>query len=487
MKYTKLIFAGMFMALLCASSGWAELSSKAKKAEKLSAAGNYTEAMEIYKGLMAKNPQKDADLVKEGREGMAACLLLQAKDALAAKKFDDAKALCLTVVKEYKDAPSALEAANVLVAAQLGVSDELDGDGKYDDSVAQCKEVKALLAPGTAGIADLDRMIVNTYMKWGAELVKQQKHEEAQALYEKIATEFAASVDISALAKKNASQCAYALGVCFRTAKQPDKAIAAYRNVTEKYKDTPFASAAFADMYIIYMERNDRENALNAIKQATSLEPGNTDYLFKEVDLLADMGKTDEAQKYAVSLLSMLQEEAQRAYLNKDVWQYKVGKTQLILNNFPEATVEFEKALARNPSSLDAKRGLATAQFNDKNFAGALVTYDALLSQYAVVFTDADQKAASDKNSEELAKKVEDLRKEIAYFHFQKGLSLEQLGDYDKALSECRLGLEGVPTKEAAAALKRIQGQAGKKAETKPAEIKPVETKPVDAKPSENK
>ena len=376
------------------------------------------------------------------------------------------------MIKEYKDTPFAKPAALLLITAQLVIAEELASESNFEDSIKQCKEVKALVSDNAEGLAALDREIVDTYMKWGADLVKQKKNEEAQALYEKIASDFAASADISALAKKNASKCSYVLGVCFRMNKEQDKAFAAYRAVTEKYKDTPFAPAAFSDMYIMYMDQNDNVNALNAIKHATELEPGNSDYLFKEVVLLADMGKTEEAQKAAFPLLAMLQEEAQRAYQNKDVWQYKTGKVQLILNNFTEAVVEFEKALARNPSSLEAKQGLALAQFSDKNFAGALVTYEALIAQFSAMFSDANQKASSDKDSVELLKKAEDLRKEIAYFHFQKGLCLEQLGDYDKAVVECRLGLEGVSTKDAALALKRIQGEAQKKAELKPVEAK---------------
>ena len=468
MKHSKYLLAAIAALLVCSPTAWAELSSKAKKAEKLCAVGNLPEAMEIYKGLMAKNPQKDGDLVKEGREGMAVCLVAQGKAALTAKKPDEAKAAFLTVVKEYKDTQLFKDASKYLVTAQLDLSSQLEADGKFEECAAQGKEVKALVSPQTEGYDALNKMIADASMKWGEDLEKQQKNEEAQAVFEKIATDFADNVDISATSKRNASRCAYALGVCFRLSKQTDKAITAYQAVTIRYKDTPVAAAAFADMYVIYMDQNDQVSALNAIKQAVMIQPGNSDYLFKEVDLLADMGKTEEAQKNATPLLAMLQDDAQRAYAHKDVLQYKLGKTQLILNNYTEAAVEFDKALARNPSMLEAKRGLAGAQFNDKNFSGALISYDALLNQYAAAFTDASQKAGTDKESPELAKKVEELRKEIAYFHYQKGLCLEQLGDYDKALTECRLGLEGVPTKEAAVTLKRIQGEAQKKAEQIP-------------------
>jgi tetratricopeptide (TPR) repeat protein len=468
MKYLKCLLAVVTAVSLCFMPAWAELSSRAKKAEKLCNLGNLPEAMEIYKSLMSKNPQKDADLVKEGREGMAVCLVAQGKAALTAQKPDEAKAAFLTVVKEYKDTLVFKDASKYLIDAQLALSTQLETDGKFEECAAQGRDVKALVSPQTEGYAALNKMIADASMKWGEGLAKQQKNEEAQAVFEQIATEFADNVDVAASSKRNASQCAYALGVCFRLSKKTDKAITAYQAVTVRYKNTPVAAAAYADLYDIYVDQNDQVSALDAIKQAVAGQPGNSDYLFKEVSLLADMGKTEEAQKYAAGLLSMLQDEVERAYTNKDVLQYKLGATQLILNNYSEAAVEFDKALARNPSLLEAKRGLASAQFNDKNFTGALTTYDALLNQYAAAFADATQKLAADKESPELAKKAEQLRKEIAFFHYQKSLCLEQLGDYDKALSECRLGLEGVPTKEAAVTLKRIQGAAQKKAEQIP-------------------
>jgi tetratricopeptide (TPR) repeat protein len=399
---------------------------------------------------------------------MAACLVLQAKAALTTKKFEDAKAACVEVVKAYKDTAAFKDASKYLIGAQLEISAQLMASGKFDECAAQCRAVKALVPPGSEGMPALNHMIVDASMKLGEDLIKQQKHEDAQLLFENIAAEFADIADISAVAKQNASKCSYALGLCFRLSKQRDKAFAAYQNVTVKYKDTPVAAAAYSDLYIMYKEQNDNTNALNAIKQAVTLEPANSDFLFKEVELLADMGKTEDAQKNASVLLALLQDEVQRTYLNKEIAQYRMGEAQLILGNFTEAVVEFDKALARNPSMLDAKRGLALAQFNDKNFSGALVTYDALLNQYSPIFSDASQKASADQASTELAKKVEELRKEMAFFHFQKGLALEQLGEYDKALSECRLGLEGVSTKDAAVTLKRIQGVAQKKAESVP-------------------
>ena len=111
---------------------------------------------------------------------------------------------------------------------------------------------------------------------------------------------------------------------------------------------------------------------------------------------------------------------------------------------------------------VEAKKSLANAQFNNKNFEGAITTYDMLIKQYSSDFDALNEKASKD-TSIELAKQLEGLRKNIAYFHYQKGLSYEQLKDFEKAQAECRLGFEGVSTQEAADTLRRIQAAEQKK------------------------
>src|SRR3989339_734414 len=80
------------ISIMCAHQPlFAELSSKAKKAEKLIAAGNIIGAKAIYTELMAKDKVKNADLVKEGREGYAKLQMTLGKEALKYKRFDESE------------------------------------------------------------------------------------------------------------------------------------------------------------------------------------------------------------------------------------------------------------------------------------------------------------------------------------------------------------------------------------------------------------
>jgi tetratricopeptide (TPR) repeat protein len=442
--------------VLSSNFAFAELSSKAKKAEKLASSGRVPEAVEIYKELMSKDPKKNADLVKEGREGMAACLLRGVKESIAAKKYEEAKSGSDNILTNFKETPAAQEAAKYIVTAELETSKVLIDAKKYDACILELKTIKDKIPAGNdAVLADLNKILSKLsadLLKMAQDNIKQAKCDEAMA---NLTLALASSVE-----KEGSAQCKYAMGVCFRLTKQTDKAVSAYQEVVTNFTGTTAVAPAFADLYLLDLQLDNKQDALNAIKQAVSTDPSNSDYLFKEAKLLYDLGKNDDAQKIAKKLIPMLQAEIEKTYLGKENLQYKLGMSKLILGNFTEAAVEFDKALTRNPDMLEAKKSLALAQFNDKNYTGAVTTYDSLIKQVTSLFDDANDKASKEKDSNDLAKKVEDLRKDIAFFHYQKGLSYEQLKDLDKAQAECRLGFEGVSTEEAAATLKRIQSQA---------------------------
>lgn len=468
---------------LVSNFAFAELSSKAKKAEKLIESGKVTEALEIYKELMSKDPQKNADLVKEGKDGMANCLLIGVKASYNQKKYEEAKAGAENIISTYKDTPSINETAKYLVMSQIELARDLIDDKKYDECIAQLKSTKEKIPAGSMQLlSDINGMLSkmsSDLLKIAQDSIKQEKCEDAMR---NLNSALASSVD-----KEGSASCKYLMGVCFKLTKQIDKAIASYQEVISSYTGTTSVAPAYADLYIINIMLGNKEDALTDIKQAVSLAPANSDYLFKETELLYELNKTDDAQKIAKKLIPILQSEIEKTYMNKERMQYKLGQSKLILGNYTEAVVEFEKALTRNPNMLDAKKSLASAKFNDKNYSGAVTTYDDLIKQVSTDFDEANDKALKNKDSVELAKTVEDLRRDIAFFHFQKGLCYEQLADYDKAVSECTLGFEGVSTQEAATALKRIQAAAhtAPQEKTEP-EPKPIKLdKPVESEPQE--
>jgi tetratricopeptide (TPR) repeat protein len=128
------------------------------------------------------------------------------------------------------------------------------------------------------------------------------------------------------------------------------------------------------------------------------------------------------------------------------------------IGNYSEAAIELDKAVIRDPNFAEARRSLAIAQFNEKAFAEACSNYDVLIKQSSAEFDVLrDSISRNSTTSQDDAQKLEQLRSVIAYYHFVKGLNLEQIGEFEKAEQECRLGLEGVTTKEAATTMKRIQ------------------------------
>ena len=526
------------LLVLSPLAGFAELSSKAKRAEKLVTGGNIAGAMEIYKELIDRNAKNPA-LLKEGQEGMARCLVLQAKAATEKKQFADAKTAAETVLTAYPDTAAVKDARQLFVGAQVELGKELIAEGKYDDCMTQSKEALEKVSPDPESVAALGGVmgtclyeqgkkvfedkrfqeaaekfvavikdyaqseklndakadLAETLYQLGLTAQDQKNFKDALAAFQKVLKDFADQAAVVAKTKQAmekagtelfkvaddaiksqkfdeafktletalaastddafTARCKYTMAVCLRAAKQDDKALALYQEVAANYKNTPSAAAACADMYDLYLKQDNKKEALNAIQQAVALAPDNSDYLFKEAELLKELGNQETAQKAYSKLLGMLQNDIQKTYVGKEELQYKLGKTYLSLGSYAEASVEFDKALNRNSAMTPARIGLASAQFNDKNFSGASSTYAALIKQLSSEFEEFQKNA--DKNSADAMKKMEDFRKQIAYFHYQNGLACEQLGDYNKALEECRLGLEGVSTQEAAATLKRIQ------------------------------
>ncbi len=429
----------------------AELSSKAKKAEKLAAAGKVEDAKQIYKELMEKDPAREPALVKEGREGMAALTLSQAKLTLDAGDFAAARDKAQAVLNEFHDTPSAGPAAKLMVAAQLQLSQDLIEAKKYGDVIAQAKDMKKLLAGNESLGAEIDKMLSKLsadLLAAGEEGVALGKYEAAQRLLD-----FAWSASVSLA---DTARCRYAQAKGLRLSGQSDKAVPIYKDVASNYTGSPVVVDAHLDLTLIYQQQGNNAEALNSIKQAVALAPNNSDILFKEAQIYAALGKTEEAKKDATKAIELLQVEISKTFLNKEALQAKLGHAHLMLGHFTEASVEFEKALTRNPNMFDVRKGLALAQFHDKNFQSAIDSYDSLIKIVTADFNAAQDALEKDASSADKAKRVEELRKDIAYFHFQKGLSYEGLGDYETALRECRVGLEGVSTQEAAAAQKRI-------------------------------
>ena len=524
---------------------FAEMSSKAKKAEKLAGSGKIEEALEIYRELMEKDPQKNPELIKEGRAGVASCLVIKLKGLYDGKKYGEAKTAADNIIREYKETPSVKEAAKYLVSSQIELSRALVEAKKYDQCVTQSKAVLDKTPEGTEGIEELggilggalyaqgrnalddgdfanaiskfesvvkdysqtDKLeqsredLSEAYLKLGALFTQQKNYIEAIGVFDKLMAGFSDAPEVILEAKKGMAkvllaqadedivakkyedaiknlnsalgvstekqgeaQCKYALGMCLGKVHQHEKAITEYKDVIANYPGTDYVSASYADLYAVYLELDYKEQALDNIEHAVQSAPGNSDYLFKQMQLQYDLNKTQEAQSSAQKLLDILPQEIAKTYTNRETLQFRMGQSYLVLGKFTEAIVEFEKALSRNPDMLETKKSLAFAMFNDKDYKDALGIYESLIKYYSAGF-NALGDASAKQGDTDLEKRKENMLKDIAYFHFREGLCYEQLAQYDKALAECKKGLEGVSTQEAAEAIKRIDAKAAQKSE----------------------
>ncbi len=466
------IIASVVTLCLGASVCLAELSTPARKAERLIGKGNIDEAMALYKELTEKYAGKNPALVKEGTDGLAKCLVIKAKESMKKKDYADAKAKAEQAIASYGEAPSLKDAQAALVAAQVEISSPIAAAGRYAECVEQGKAAQAKAAADTEGIERL-KTIIGTCLYAQAEIpLKDKKYADAAPILESIVKDYP-QIEKIAEARTALAAALTANGTAAMNQNRADEAAASFLRVTKDFPENAEASAAaYNGLAALSLKAGKQQEALSNSREASKLEPDNTEYLFQYAGILYDSGETDTAKTTYTALLGLLQDELPKTYVNKEELQYKLGQTYLRLGKYTEAAVEFDKALTRNPLMIDARAGLAKAQFSDKNYAGATQSYNQLISQLSAEFEKTKAKLAGDRDSIEIAKRLEDIRRQIAVFHYQNGLTFEQTGDYAKAIDECRLGFEGVSTQEAALTLKRLQAAAQKKAPGKAPEEK---------------
>ena len=518
------MFVSAVMILACQCPVWAELSSKSKKAEKLITEGNIPGATEIYKELMAKDPVKNAALVKEGREGYAKMQLGLEKESLKYKRYDEVEKFVKEIITDYKETPSAKDAYQDMVTMRVGSGEKLFDDAKYDACMSLMNDTKKAVPADTEGLKGVTELSGKALLAAASAANKTKDNEKALAYIAMLnkleltadspltakSAELSASIGKELLAAaesdiasakydgalKNielalttskdadfAAQAKYDTGLANRLNGQADKAAVSYQDVLDNHKASVFAPLAAYDLYLINLDKGSKTEALSDITAAADLKPENVDYQMIRAKLLSDTGGQDEAKKIYTGLIDKLQGQIDKAYTGKEKLQYNLGEVYMKLESYPEAAIELDKAVSRDPSFTAARKSLAMAQFKEKSFAPAQQNYDILIKAASA---DYDKmKTASSKASEPSAmesQKLEQQRILVAYYHFQNGLCWEQLRDYVKAEQECRLGLEGVPTKEAAATMKRIQQAAADKQALQPAQAAPApSTAPVQA------
>ncbi len=283
MEKIYLLLVSAIIILACQHAAFAELSSKAKKAEKLISEGNIQGATEIYRDLMAKDPKKNANLVKEGREGFAKMELGLEKVALKNKHYDDAEKYIVEITTGYKDTASVKPAYQDLVVMRLDMGNKLLDGGKYDacvtlmgktlktvpadtDGVKDLAELsgKALVTASAAANKALDNQKALDYLtefgkaglpaddpltlrsvEISSTIAKEQltlaESDTAAAKYDTVLKD----IGIALAASKDeavAAQAGYDTGVAYRLSGQAEKAAASYKDVLLNHKTSDYAA-----------------------------------------------------------------------------------------------------------------------------------------------------------------------------------------------------------------------------------------------------
>ena len=377
------MFVSAVMILACQCPVWAELSSKSKKAEKLITEGNIPGATEIYKELMAKDPVKNAALVKEGREGYAKMQLGLEKESLKYKRYDEVEKFVKEIITDYKETPSAKDAYQDMVTMRVGSGEKLFDDAKYDACMSLMNDTKKAVPADTEGLKGVTELSGKALLAAASAANKTKDNEKALAYIAMLnkleltadspltakSAELSASIGKELLAAaesdiasakydgalKNielalttskdadfAAQAKYDTGLANRLNGQADKAAVSYQDVLDNHKASVFAPLAAYDLYLINLDKGSKTEALSDITAAADLKPENVDYQMIRAKLLSETGGQDEAKKIYTGLIDKLQGQIDKAYTGKEKLQYSLGEVYMKLESYPEAAIEFD-------------------------------------------------------------------------------------------------------------------------------------------------
>jgi tetratricopeptide (TPR) repeat protein len=416
----------------------------------------YSSAIEKFNLVMENYPESTK--IEETKASLVNAMLGMGRDYSAGGQYDDALAVYENIIDKYPDNEDVEYRANQEIVKVIITLARYDYDTKaYASAIKKCHEGLAIISNDSqlkAECHELLRIIGEEIFYIAMAKVDVKNYKEAIDDF-KLAS--SSGVDNEFMAK-----CKYFIGVAQRMSNKDVEALVSYQELVDKFIETPYVADAYHDMYLIYMTQNNTNHAMENITLAVESNMKNSDYLFKKAELLSSLGKIDAAVESYKKLLAMLQEEIRHTYLNKEKMQYRLGRVYLNLGRYTEASIEFEKALNRDPTMTDARTGMASAQFKDRNFVSAVDTYKSLIAELSAKFKELQGQLIEDSQNVDIAKDLEKVRSNIAFFHYRCGLCYEQLGDYDKALEECRLGLEGVETSEVAVTLKRLSKKIAK-------------------------
>lgn len=188
--------------------------------------------------------------------------------------------------------------------------------------------------------------LANHYLNKGATYFQEDSLEEALVAFEK--TQVIYPSDTTAF---------FYAGYVANGLEQWDKAL---NNFEEYYKKGGKSPDAYSLIYNIYAgPKENKEKALEVVREAKQKFPDNTEFPKYEIGLLIDLNKVDEAK-------SGLEEAVVREPDNK-VFHFFLGYVNSRLEKWDDATKNFEAALKVDPNYFEAQYYLAQVYLIEAN------------------------------------------------------------------------------------------------------------------------
>jgi tetratricopeptide (TPR) repeat protein len=140
-------------------------------------------------------------------------------------------------------------------------------------------------------------------------------------------------------------------------AQQAEKNDEAVENVNKYLQKGGKSKDAYLILYQIYNSKDDKNKALEIVREAKAKLPNNPEFPKLEIGLLIDLNKIDEAK---ASL-----EQAVKAEPDNKILHFYLGYVNTKLENIEEARKQYQECLRIDPSYFDAQFYLANTYLVD--------------------------------------------------------------------------------------------------------------------------
>ena len=187
-------------------------------------------------------------------------------------------------------------------------------------------------------------MWANTHLNKGAALYQEEDFEGALAAFDKV----------SKIAPKDTTAYFYG-GFAANQAEKYDEAVASFQKYIDNGGTSPDAYLVMNNIYS--GPKENKEKALEVIREAKKKFPTHPELPKVEIGLLIDLNRIDEAKS---GLESAIQKEP-----NNKILHFYLGYTNATLNNVEAAKKNYEDALKIDPQYFEAQFYLARLMYLD--------------------------------------------------------------------------------------------------------------------------